>query len=82
LEVPIMPLAIRAGSLIDGTGQLPRRNVLILIDKNRFESVAPASEAAVPPGYEVIDASRYTVLPGLIDQKLLGRRMPLALALG
>jgi len=62
-----MPLAIRAGRLIDGTGAPPRRNVVILIEKNRFDVVAGDRETAVPVGYEVIDASRYTVLPGLID---------------
>jgi imidazolonepropionase-like amidohydrolase len=62
-----MSLAIRAGSLIDGTGQPTRRNVLILIEQNRFITVVPAAEAAIPDGYEVLDASRYTVLPGLID---------------
>jgi imidazolonepropionase-like amidohydrolase len=62
-----MPLAIRAGSLIDGTGQPPRHNVLILIDQGRFALVAPQAEATIPSGYEVIDASRSTVLPGLID---------------
>ncbi len=62
-----MPLAIRAGRLIDGTGQSPWRNVLILIENGRFAGVAPEQEAAIPSGYELIDASRYTVLPGLID---------------
>ena len=62
-----MPLAIRAGRLIDGTGQPPRRNVVILIEKNRVDVVASESETAVPAGYDVIDASRQTVLPGLID---------------
>jgi peptide/nickel transport system permease protein len=37
-----MPLAIRAGRLIDGTGAAPRRNVLILIEKNRFVEAAIA----------------------------------------
>ncbi len=62
-----MPLAIRAGRLIDGTGQSPWRNVLILIENGRFAVVAPEQEAAIPSGCELIDASRYTVLPGLID---------------
>ncbi len=62
-----MPFAIRAGRLIDGTGQPPRRNVLILIEKNRVSVVAPESEATVPAGYDFVDASRQTVLPGLID---------------
>lgn len=62
-----MPLAIRAGSLIDGTGQPPRRNVNILIDRNRFSVVASEGETEIPSGYEVVDATRHTVMPGLID---------------
>lgn len=62
-----MPLAIRAGTLIDGTGRPPRRHVLILTEGERLSVVVPESEAVIPPGYHVIDASRYTVLPGLID---------------
>lgn len=62
-----MPLAIRAGRLIDGTGAPPRRNALILIEKNRIDVVASRDDASVPAGYDLIDASRSTVLPGLID---------------
>jgi hypothetical protein len=35
-----MRLAIRAGRLIDGTGQPSRRNALILIEGNRFTAVS------------------------------------------
>ncbi|MGQ0550567.1 MAG: amidohydrolase family protein [Armatimonadota bacterium] len=62
-----MPLAIRAGRLIDGTGAPPRRNALILVEKNRIDVVAGENEASVPAGYDLVDASHSTVLPGLID---------------
>jgi imidazolonepropionase-like amidohydrolase len=62
-----MPVAIRAGRLIDGTGQSPRRNVLILVEGKRFTAVAREEEASLPAGVQIIDASRHTVLPGLID---------------
>lgn len=62
-----MPLAIHAGRLIDGTGAPPRRNALILIEKNRIDVVADEREASVPAAYDLIDASHFTVLPGLID---------------
>jgi imidazolonepropionase-like amidohydrolase len=62
-----MRLAIRAGTLIDGTGREPIRNALILVEDQMVKVVARAEEAAVPAGYEVLDASGYTVLPGLID---------------
>lgn len=62
-----MPLAVRAGLLIDGTGRDPMRDVLILIEDHRFKVVARAADASVPEGYDLLDASHFTVLPGLID---------------
>ncbi len=58
---------IRAGTLIDGMSDTPRQNVLITIRGNRIESVADAASAKIPAGANVIDLSRATVLPGLID---------------
>jgi imidazolonepropionase-like amidohydrolase len=62
-----MPLAVRAGRLVDGTGKPPIHNALILMEQDRFTLVAREDEASIPSGYTVIDASNYTVLPGLID---------------
>jgi imidazolonepropionase-like amidohydrolase len=58
---------IRAGSLIDGKSDKPRRDQVIVIHGNRIESVADAASAKIPPGASVIDLSRATILPGLID---------------
>ncbi len=58
---------IRAGTLIDGTSDTPRRNQVIIIRGNRIESVGDAASAKIPAGANVIDLSRATVLPGLID---------------
>ncbi len=57
---------IRAGSLIDGTSDAPRKSQLIFVRGKRIEKVADASEA-IPSGARVIDLSNATVLPGLID---------------
>jgi imidazolonepropionase-like amidohydrolase len=62
-----MPLAIRAGALLDGTGGPVRRHVVVLIEEDRITAVGRESEVALPVGCDVIDASRYAVLPGLID---------------
>jgi imidazolonepropionase-like amidohydrolase len=56
---------IRAGSLIDGRSDAPRRNQIIVVRGNRIESVGAG--IAVPAGAKVIDLSNMTVLPGLID---------------
>jgi imidazolonepropionase-like amidohydrolase len=57
---------IRAGSLIDGTGDAARKNQLIFVRGEHIEKVTDAS-AAIPGDAKVIDLSAATVLPGLID---------------
>jgi imidazolonepropionase-like amidohydrolase len=58
---------IRAGVLIDGKSDTPRRDQIIVIRGNRIDSVSDAARAKIPAGANVIDLSRATVLPGLID---------------
>ncbi|HTO86332.1 MAG TPA: amidohydrolase family protein [Thermoanaerobaculia bacterium] len=58
---------IRAGTLIDGKSASPRRDQSIVIRGNRIESVGDTATVAVPASAKVIDLSRATVLPGLID---------------
>lgn len=58
-------IVIKAGMLIDpqlGTGE---RNQTILVESGKVAKVGPAT--TVPAGATVIDLSKYTVLPGLID---------------
>ena len=57
---------IRAGTLIDGTSDAPRKNQLVFVRGERIEKVTDGS-AAIPAGAKVIDLSNATVLPGLID---------------
>ncbi len=57
---------IKAGTLIDGASDAPRKNQLIFIRGNRIEKVADVS-AGIPSDAKVIDLSAATVLPGLID---------------
>jgi imidazolonepropionase-like amidohydrolase len=65
-QAPQALTIIRAGALIDGTNDAPRKNQLIFIRGERIEKVADAS-AQVPAEAKVIDLSSATVLPGLID---------------
>jgi len=58
---------IRAGTLIDGKSDTVRRDQVILIRGDRIDSVSDAATAKIPAGANVIDLSRATVLPGLID---------------
>lgn len=57
-------VAIQAGRLIDGKGGAPVTNALILVEGDKITSV---TAGGTPPAGEVIDLSRATVLPGLID---------------
>jgi imidazolonepropionase-like amidohydrolase len=59
-------VAIRAGRLVDVERGEVRRDQVILIRGERIEAVQPAA-ARLPAGARVIDLTRYTVLPGLID---------------
>jgi len=65
--------AIRAGTLIDGTGAAPVKNAVIVMQGDRITAVG--TNVPVPAGATVIDLSGETVLPGFIDAHvhLVGR---------
>jgi imidazolonepropionase-like amidohydrolase len=56
--------AIRFGKLWDGERTIA--DAVVVVDGDRIVSVASGA-GAVPSGIEVVDLSRYTGLPGLID---------------
>ena len=58
---------IRAGKLFDSTSDSLRENVVIVVEGERIKAVQPAAQALIPAGAKVIDLSKSTVLPGLID---------------
>jgi imidazolonepropionase-like amidohydrolase len=60
-------IVIRAGTLIDGKSDTVRHDQIIVIRGNRIDSVADVSSAKTPTDATVIDLSKATVLPGLID---------------
>jgi imidazolonepropionase-like amidohydrolase len=62
-------IAIRAGTLIDGTGRaLPQATVLV--EGERIAQVGPAQEVTIPSEATLINASAQVVMPGLIDAHL------------
>lgn len=61
-----VPIAIRAGRLVDVERGEVRRDQLIVVQGDRITAIRPGSSRP-PVGARVIDLSRYTVLPGLID---------------
>ena len=58
---------IRAGVLIDGKSDAPKRDQVIVIRDDKIESVGDAASAQIPAGAKVIDLSHATVLPGMVD---------------
>ena len=58
---------VRAGRLFDATSENLCSNVVILVEGERIQKVAPAAEVKIPSGAQVVDLSNATVLPGLID---------------
>ena len=58
--------AIRAGRLVDVESGVVRRDQLVVIRGDRIEAIQPGATRP-PAGAKLIDLSRYTVLPGLID---------------
>jgi imidazolonepropionase-like amidohydrolase len=57
--------AIRAGRLLDPESGRVLTNQVILIEGNKFREIGPT--VAIPAGAQVIDLSRMTVMPGLVD---------------
>jgi imidazolonepropionase-like amidohydrolase len=57
--------AIKFGKLVDGTGRV-LTNAIVIVDNDRITAVSTAA-SSIPAGAEVIDLSRYTGIPGMID---------------
>lgn len=65
-KVPAQPVtAVRFGKLWDGHGKV-WTNAIVIIEAGKIRSLT-TDASAIPQGAEVIDLSKYTGLPGLID---------------
>jgi len=62
---PTAMTAIKAGRLIDPDTASAATNQVILIEGERIKAIGP--NLAIPTGATVIDLSKLTVLPGLVD---------------
>ncbi len=65
---PAAGYAIRAGRLFDPKSGTNLANQVILVQGDRITEVGPAAQVQIPAGAKVIDLSKATVLPGLIDR--------------
>ena len=59
--------AIVGASVIDGTGQEPIDDAVILIEGERIRSVMPAAASKVPAQARVFEAAGKYIIPGLMD---------------
>src|SRR5215472_8267870 len=60
-------VAVRAGRLFDGKSDRLLTNQVVLIRCDCIIAVGPPERVSIPQGAQVIDLSKATVLPGLID---------------
>jgi imidazolonepropionase-like amidohydrolase len=64
-QQPAAVTAIRAGRLLDPESGAVLTNQVILVEGNKFREVG--SNVTIPAGAQVVDLSRLTVMPGLVD---------------
>lgn len=62
-----MILAITNGTVIDGRGNDPLADAVVLIEGARITAVGRQGQVTIPRDATVIDAARGSILPGLID---------------
>jgi imidazolonepropionase-like amidohydrolase len=60
-------VAVRAGKLVDVVNGKVLTDQTIVIDGERITAVGPTGSVAVPEHAQLIDLSKATVLPGLVD---------------
>ena len=56
-------MALKCGNLFDGRGDSLRKNVVIVVEDGKIKDIA----ATAPAGADLVDLSRSTCLPGLMD---------------
>ncbi|MGH8663417.1 MAG: amidohydrolase family protein, partial [Burkholderiales bacterium] len=60
-------VAITGKALIDGNGGAVVKNPVIVLEGKRIKAVGVKGKVQIPAGAETIDASKYTLMPGLMD---------------
>lgn len=60
-------IAVRGGTLIDGTDRPPVPDSVVIIEGKRFKAAGSRRDVKIPDGASIVDATGLTVLPGFID---------------
>lgn len=63
-------LVLSGGTVIDGYGNPPIANGIVVIDNDRIVAIGGRDQVLVPDGAEVISTEGMTVLPGLWDMQV------------
>ena len=63
-------LVLAGGTVIDGYGNAPIPNGIIVIEGDRILAVGGVGQVAIPEGAEIISTEGMTVLPGLWDMQV------------
>ncbi len=63
-------LVIEGGTLIDGNGGAPVRDVLIIVQGNKITNVSRKGQASYPANAQVIQADGKFIVPGLWDSQV------------
>jgi imidazolonepropionase-like amidohydrolase len=58
---------LRNGVLIDGTGNLPIEDAVVLVEGNKIKAVGKSSDIQIPENAKIIDVDGKTIMPGMID---------------
>ncbi len=61
---------IRGARLIDGNGGAVIKNPVIIVEGKHIKAVGKQGELKEPEGAEIIDATKYTLMPGMFDAHL------------
>src|ERR1700674_4426151 len=63
-----MDKRLACGTLFDGLSGSPQKDATVIIEDGIVQYAGPAAKAPPPkPGEEMLDYSRFFVMPGLID---------------
>jgi imidazolonepropionase-like amidohydrolase len=71
-------IVLKGGTLIDGTGNKPLENSIVVIHNSKITMVGDEADIDIPPDANIISSEGHTILPGLIDAHvhLSGTRSP------
>ncbi len=77
-------LVLEGGTLIDGTGNAPIADAVVVVEGNRITAVGRRGQVTAPPNANVIRLDGRTILPGLIDTHvhLIDWHLPMFLPYG